>query len=319
MVENKVKKVAATVLAATMLNGCIAPQTYSWKTESIVSTAYNDVGDETANEMRFKIIPSLSEGTLSFSVKKQEYGIDYDILQPIQTEQQRQYGYGRGKTAAMWTDIGLGTVALGILLESVTTSRTGCFDSNGTVYCKNEQGSVPAHLVLTTGLLTTAISGGIFWSKNGKKERPTKNYQTIEVELDARERRQTGEYVLQTVPAINTNLEITSSSFTINGQDHTFLTQTNVLGNATVQLIPSSPSFAFTLDQLADSDAAQQLAQAGFDEEKYLPILEQAAIPVTYNVIVKTNATEGKNADVTIQVKGYELPQKALEQLIMGL
>ena len=48
MLENKVSRVTATIVAATMLNGCIAPQTYSWKMESVVGTAYKEVGEETA-------------------------------------------------------------------------------------------------------------------------------------------------------------------------------------------------------------------------------------------------------------------------------
>ena len=46
MLENKVSRVTATIVAATMLNGCIAPQTYSWKMESVVSTAYKKIREK---------------------------------------------------------------------------------------------------------------------------------------------------------------------------------------------------------------------------------------------------------------------------------
>ena len=99
--ENKLSRATATIVAATMLNGCIAPQTYSWKMESVVSTAYKEVREETATETRYKIKSSVSDtGTLSVTVKKQDYEVAYDVLQPIQTQRQRQYGYKRSKAAA---------------------------------------------------------------------------------------------------------------------------------------------------------------------------------------------------------------------------
>lgn len=320
MLENKVRRVIATIVAAAMLNGCIAPQTYSWKTESVVSTAYLKVGEETAKETRYKISPSVSEnGILSLTVKKQDYDVDYGVLQPIESRRQQQYAFGRSKTAAIWTDIGLGTIALGIILESVTTSRTGCFDNNGTVYCKEEQGSPAAHLVLGTGLLTTAISGGVYWSKHSKRSRPTRKYQTVEVELDTRERKPEAEHFLTAVPAIGATVEVTSSYFVINGTGHSAIMRTNVMGNVTVQLDPSSQTFVYSLDQLATIDAAQQFGEAGYRQEVYLPLLQQAAVPVVYDVHVQTKATDGKNAGVTIPVRGYEISQRALEKVVMGL
>ena len=182
-----------------------------------------------------------------------------------------------------------------------------------------EQGSIPAHLVLTTGLLTTGISGLVYWSKHGKRSRPTKNYQTVEVPLETRENKQTGEYLLDVIPAISAPVEIASSYFTLDDIGHTLTTKTNVMGDVRVQLHPSSQNFAFTLDQIAEIDAAQQLHDAGYKVEQYLPLLEQAAVPVSYDVHLQTKATDGKNANVTIPVKGYELSQKALEQAVMGL
>ncbi|MEK6920982.1 MAG: hypothetical protein AABX82_03810 [Nanoarchaeota archaeon] len=331
MLENKIKRITAGIVAAAMLNGCIAPQQHTWKTESIVSTTYQEVGKGTSNEIRYKISSSITDaGTISLSVKKQNYEVDYNVLQPIQTQEQRQYDYGRSKAVATWVDVGIGTIALGVLLEAVTTRRGRCeeyrreeygdygytMQTSDCISYEYNQGSTAGDIVLTSGILTVGFGSWAYWGIP-KKSRPTKNYQTVEVELDTRENKQTGEYILQTVPAISAPLEITSSYFTLNGAGHSVTTKTNVMGNVTVQL--SSPNFAFDLDQIAAMDAAQQLNEAGYKLGKYLPLLQEAAVPVSYDVTIKTKATDGKNADVTIPVKGYEISPKALEKVVMGL
>ncbi len=326
--DNKLKHISRVLFPVFVLNGCIAPQTYSWKTESVVSTRYEKVDEETAKETRYKISPSISEnGILSLRVKKQEYDIDYEVLQPIESQRQQQYAYGRGKRAATWTNIGLGTVALGTILEVVTTTKTercdygqNAYDPDDNICYEHEtQGSVPAHLVLTTGLLTTSVSSLFYWGNYSKRARPTRNYQTIEVELETRERKPEAEHFLAAVPAIGATVEVTSSYFTLNGTGHNAIMRTNVMGNVTLQLAPSSQIFVYSLDQLATIDAAQQLSEAGYRQEVYLPLLEQAATPVAYEVHVQTRATDGKNAEVTIPVKGYEVSQQALEKVVMSL
>lgn len=316
MLETKISKVTATIVAATMLNGCIAPQTYSWKMESVVSTAYKEVGEETAAETRYKVSHSISEsGTLSINVKKQDYEVEYDVLQPIQTQQQRQYAYGKSKVAAVTTDVGLVVAAIGYgIMLGVKEEHCSPYNPD---FCLEKS---PGYSYIIAAPGTFLAAGGIAsYILTPKKNRPTRNYQTVEVELDKREIKQTGEQILYIIPAISAPLEIASSYFTIDETGHTFTTKTNVMGNVTIQLSPSSPNFTFTLDQVAEIDAAQQLNEAGYRQEKYLPLLEQAAVPVTYNVTIQTKATDGKNAEVTIPVKGYELSQKALEQVVMSL
>ncbi len=317
MLENKVSRVTATLVAATMFNGCIAPQTYSWKMESVVSTAYKEVGEETKAETRYKVSHSISDsGTLSINVKKQDYEVEYDVLQPIQTQRQRQYAYGKSKVVAAVTEIGLGSLAVATVI-GLTTQEPHCSPYNPD-FCPSTRPHDSTYVFLATGMLATGI-GGFSYFSNPKKTRPTRNYQTVEVELDKRETKQTGEHILDIIPAISAPLEIASSYFTIGETGHTLTTKTNVMGNVTVQLYPSSPNFAFTLDKIADIDAAQQLHDAGYKVERYLPLLEQAAVPVSYDVHAQTKATDGKNAEVTIPVKGYEVSQKALEQVVMSL
>lgn len=303
-----------SLIGMLIFGGCIAPQKHTWKTESILNTEYKDTGKSvTEEELRYKINAFVSDdGTLSFTVKKAGYSLDYDLLQPIQTEQQRQYAYGRSKDAAILADIGLGTIALG------TALMLACLDD------KCDQ--IPGGLVFMGGSVITGASGYVFWYGQ-KKTRPTTNYQTIEVPLTL-EKKPAEENLESVVPAINTVVEISSPNFMINGTTpqwppktptHSLSVRTNVRGDGTVQLIPSSKAFAFSLDDIANTEAASQLAEAGYSPEKYLPLLQQAAVPVSYDVTVKTNATDGKNAEVTIPVEGYEIPQKALEKVVMAL
>ena len=50
-----------------------------------------------------------------------------------------------------------------------------------------------------------------------------------------------------------------------------------------------------------------------------MPVLQQSAVPISYDVTITTKATGGENASTTVHVKGYDIPQKALEQVIIGL
>lgn len=240
--------------------------------------------------------------------------------------------YGRSKAAATSAGIGLGLTGLGILIEATTETQGPCegyhwenaddrISGNAYQVCdgySRNQGSTAGHVVLTSGLLTVGLGS---WAYLGipKKERPTKNYQTIEVPLDTLQRKPAGENLESAVPAIKTVVEVSSPDFMINGSTHLLSVQTNVRGDGTIQLIPSSNTFVFSLDEIANTEAASQLAEAGYRPEKYVPLLQQATVPVSYDVTIKTNATDGKNAEVTVPVKGYEIPQKSLEKVVMGL
>lgn len=121
-----------------------------------------------------------------------------------------------------------------------------------------------------------------------------------------------------TNPTATINLQIQATAFTVNGQ-YTANVTTDENGHATLQLEPIKPNFAFSVDELANTDVAKQLKKAGIPQQKYLPLLEQAAVPISYDVVIETKATDGENATETVHVSGYEISQKALEGIIMGL
>lgn len=75
----------------------------------------------------------------------------------------------------------------------------------------------------------------------------------------------------------------------------------------------------FSVDNLANTDNAKQLQKAGYSKNKYLPLLKQSAVPISYDVTIATKATDGQNSTAVVHVPGFEVPQKALEGIIMGL
>ncbi len=313
-------KFISPFLAASLLAGCIAPQKHTWKTESIVSTTYKPIKQETEQQDVYKIVTRVSDtGELNFRVGIGKYDVKYDVVQPVNLTRERQYDYGRSKAAATWADIGFGTVALGFLLETVTTSRSDCGTYNGTTYCKEVQGSVPAHLVLTTGLLTTGISGLVYWNKHGKKSRPTKNYHQVEIPAETYQRNIADKTLLETVPAIDAAVTLSSSYFTMDGQ-HTTTATSDYNGNGSVQLVPANSNYSFTVDGLSETSFAKEVfAHKGVNRELVLSQIQENATPVTYDVTLTVTPRQGDPVAKTASVKGFEIPQKAMEHIIMGL
>lgn len=326
------KTISYLIAPLVFVNACIAPQQHTWKTESIISTSYKPIRSEIESQEEYRIVAKVSEtGVLDFKVWIGKFEINYDVVQPINLTKEREYNFGRSKVAATWVDLGLGSIALGVLLESVTRTKGSCKEtyeyedehgqtiySNDCISYEYEGGSVPAHLVLAAGLLTTGVSGLFYWGDHSKRDRPTKNYREVEIPAETYQRNHVDRTLLETVPAISAPVTISSPYFTIEGEQAIAL-KTDYKGNGSVQLTPTHQNFSFTLDQIAETAAAQQLESAGFSAKKYLPLLEQAAVPISYDVTIKTKAADGKNAESTIPVSGYEIPQKVLERVVMEL
>ncbi|MBI5073368.1 hypothetical protein HZA99_06135, partial [Candidatus Woesearchaeota archaeon] len=247
---------------------------------------------------------------------------NYDVVQPITLEKQREYNYGRSKVAAAFVDAGLATLALGTILEftTYTTECSGPYGgySDSTMYCRNERGSTAAHLVVITGLSATGLSSWIYWGMH-KKDRPTKNYREIEVPAETYQRNLGDQTLLQTVPAINAPVTISSTYFTINGQ-HTTTVTSDYNGQGKVQLVPASSNYSFTLDGLSETAFAKDvLAHGRVDKEKLLSELKQNSTPATYDVILSVTPPHGDPVTKKVSINGFEIPQRAMENIIMGL
>lgn len=334
IIQNTFAKVTTTAVAISLLQGCIVRQTYSWKNEGLAETRYEEVKKETENESQYEINARVSDnGVINVNIEKREYTINYDILRPIQIQQQQEYGYGRSKVGAVIANFGLGLSAVGLILEAMTDIERYC--EKGYTYYNREdkeewgdekyiceeyypgrQGTPTADVFLGTGIVTFGL-GGLIWIP--QKERKTQDYRTIEVPLETTETRRIGEILKTTTSALNIPFTADSDSFLINGKSSSYQGHTDSQGNATVQLTPTDPGFAFTQERLANIAYAQQLRKAGYSSKKYLPLLQQNATQVQYTVTIQTQATDGENARIDVPVHGFTVPPEAMQQIIMGL
>jgi hypothetical protein len=152
------------------------------------------------------------------------------------------------------------------------------------------------------------------------KFKPTDNTRTTELSRTTQTQR------LSSIPtrlasAPNTPYTITSEHFTYQRDPWLSVSgsYTDSQGNASVQLVPTDSNFAFSQQGLADIPFAQQLQNAGYSQDRFLPLLQQQATPVTYYVTIETKAKDGENAKLDVPVQGVVVPASAMEKIVMGL
>lgn len=348
--KRKATKATAGFLAAAMLaNGCLPKQASTWKTESVVEVKAEKIDEVKELQVQYYISSEVYEdGKVEIHVTKNISQVTYELSQTVRLEKQREFHYRKSRAAGIVGVLGVAGIGTGLALRNDTkTIIEDCRGFSDPPYCPED------FIMITSGIV--AISGFIGYANSKNKERPTTHYRTeklpmgevhktekINVEDSApsiinywrddnsatdiinpwRDDNSTTDIINpwrgDNVSPTNVPVFLSSNYFSVNGSNSALLS-TNEDGNINVQLDPINQGFAFSSDAIANTGIAQELRQAGYNDAQFMPLLQQAVVPISYNITIATQATDGQNAGITVPVKGYEIPQKALEKIVLGL
>ncbi|MBI5072776.1 hypothetical protein HZA99_03080 [Candidatus Woesearchaeota archaeon] len=316
------KKTLLSLAALLGLDGCIPIQEITWKNESY-DLLDKVVRNETAEEESNYIIGEASQnGELKLRAWYKTNENNYSISETFQVDKQRKYLTGRNVGLAVTTDIGFGLMTLGtfLLIEKVTSSP------GYALYYYDYSPEFWIGLIsIGTGTITTLLSGPSYWG-SPPKTRSTEKYRTLEEPLadchcamGGYRRQLTQSTVLDKVPAINLGLHLQSSDFIFeNGEDSLDIV-TNVEGEASTHLKPARDTLVYAVKDYENSPLLRSFQKRGYSPRKMLPLLESAAVPVTYSITVESKGKDGKAYSTPISVGAFEIKPDALEQIVLGL
>ncbi len=187
-----------------------------------------------------------------------------------------------------------------------------------------ERHSIPAYTLSDEGLLSLYVNKGTFQIEYAIQEAIQKEMQrfgpfrrtrdVIQNEYKKEERNRT---ITDIAPATEIPLLITSAYF-VNAEtqrDETTIT-TNNEGYAQMKLRAVDLDFVFSLDQLIDTDVAEEIRALGWQESMFVHLLPLYAQPITYSVTVETHASAGINTQQTIPISGHTLAGITAEEVL---